>query len=224
MVDCCEPEGYDSVFDHRFVRRVSRRYGRRGLSPSARAIVAFLVDRGIDGATVLEIGGGIGEIQVELLRLGAARTTNLEISTGYEDEAALLLERFGLRDRVVRRFVDIARQPDVVEAADVVVLHRVVCCYPDYERLLGAAATKAGRLLVFSHPPDNLLTRAALWVDNTVRRVKGTGGTYRSYAHPPAAMRAVIERAGLRATYRWRGLGWAVVGLEREPARMVSDR
>ena len=36
-------------------------------------MVEFLESRGIDGATVLEIGGGIGEIQLELLKRGAQR-------------------------------------------------------------------------------------------------------------------------------------------------------
>ena len=49
----------------------------------------------------------------------------------YETEAAQLLERTGLAARVERRFLDIAQVPDEVERADVVVLHRVVCCYPD---------------------------------------------------------------------------------------------
>ena len=91
---------------------------------------------------------------------GQPAATNLEISTNYEAEAAQLLERTGMAARVERRFLDIAQVPDEVERADVVVLHRVVCCYPDYERLLGAAASKTGRLLVFSHPPGNLVTRA----------------------------------------------------------------
>jgi 16S rRNA A1518/A1519 N6-dimethyltransferase RsmA/KsgA/DIM1 with predicted DNA glycosylase/AP lyase activity len=42
---------------------------------TARRIVEALTDRGVDGATVLEIGDGIGEIQIELLnlaRLGAS--------------------------------------------------------------------------------------------------------------------------------------------------------
>jgi magnesium-protoporphyrin O-methyltransferase len=38
--------------------------------------VGFLADRGIDGATVLKIGGGVGQVQVELLRRGAARAVN----------------------------------------------------------------------------------------------------------------------------------------------------
>jgi len=211
--ECCEPDGYDEAFSDRFARRIARRYRRRGLTKSERAIVAFLTERGIDDASVLEIGGGLGELHVELLRRGAAKATNLEISTNYEKQAAELLERTGMASRVERRFLDIALVPDEVERADVVVLHRVVCCYPDYERLLGVAATKAGRLLVFSHPPDNIVTRAAFWVDNTVRRLKGD--TFRAFVHPPAAMLKVPIRSGLRDSYRWRGLGWRVVGFER---------
>jgi len=71
------------VFSARFARRVARRYRKRGLSRSSTAIVTVLADRGIAGASVLEIGGGVGEIQVELLPGGAARATNLEISTNY---------------------------------------------------------------------------------------------------------------------------------------------
>jgi len=213
MGDCCEPEGYSATFSDRFARRLARRYRRRGLTRSSRAIVSFLTDRGITDATILEIGGGVGDIQVELLRNGAARATNLEISTSYEPEAIALLERSGLRDRVDRRLLDIAQAPDAVAAADVVVLHRVVCCYPDYERLLTAAGGKAGRLLVFSHPPQNLVTRTVIWWENTVRRLKGD--SFRAFVHPPAAMLQVLSDSGLRATYRWRGLGWYVVGLER---------
>ena len=213
MGDCCEPGAYDETFSKHFARRMARRYRRRGPSQSARAIASFLTDRGIEGARVLEIGGGVGELHVELLRRGAAKATNLEISNSYETEAAELLERTGMAARVERRFLDIAQAPAEVERADVVVLHRVVCCYPDYERLLTAAASKAGRLLVFSYPPDNLVTSAVFWMDNSIRRIKGD--TFRAFVHPPAAMLDAVLASGLRDTYRWRGLGWCVVGLER---------
>ncbi len=89
---------------------------------------------------MLEVGGGVGEIQIELLKRGAARTVNLELSSAYDAEAERLLREAGLEERAERRLHDIAVEPDGVEPADVVVLRRVVCCYPDYERLLGAAA------------------------------------------------------------------------------------
>jgi magnesium-protoporphyrin O-methyltransferase len=152
MASCCDPRGCDRFFGERVARRVAKRYRKRGLDKTAQRIVAYLEARGIEGATVLEVGGGVGEIQIELLRRGARRGVNLELSAAYEGEAQRLLAEAGLAGRVERRLVDIAVAPGEVEPADAVVPHRVVCCYPDYERLLGAAADRAGRLLVFTTP------------------------------------------------------------------------
>jgi magnesium-protoporphyrin O-methyltransferase len=47
------------------------------------------------------------------------------------------------------------------------VLHRVMCCYPDYARLLGAAADHARHALVFSYPARNLLSPAPSTASST---------------------------------------------------------
>lgn len=213
MGDCCEPRGYDDTFGDRFARRLARRYRRRGLTATQERLVGFVSGNGVQDATVLEIGGGVGEIQVELLRRGARHVTNTEISHNYETQAGELLEQSGLRGRVTRRFVDIAVAPGEVDEADVVVLHRVVCCYPDYERLLSAAGSHARRQLVFSHPPSGLITRTIFSWENLLRRLRGND--FRGFVHSPEAMIAVLEAQGLRATYRHRGWSWHVVGLER---------
>lgn len=179
----------------------------------AKRIVQFIRENGIRDATVLEIGGGVGEIQIELLNEGASRTTNLEISTNYEREAIRLLECAGAADRVTRRILDIARSGAEVEPADVVVLHRVVCCYPDYQALLSAAGSHARRLLVYSHPADNPATRAMIWSENAIRRVRRNA--FRAYVHPPEAMVAAAEAQSLNATYRYHSWDWDVVGLKR---------
>ena len=213
MPSCCPPNRYDSIFTGRFARRAARRYERRGLSGTERRMVEFLEREGIAGASVLEIGGGVGELQVELLRRGAATATNLEIATTYEEEARRLLDAHGLADRVDRRHVDIAQAPDSVEPADIVLLHRVVCCYDDYARLLAAAGSHARRLLVFTHPPRNLGSRTFMWLNNLVMRLSGQ--EYRGFAHPPRAMLRVLEEQGLDTSYRHRGLVWQVAGLTR---------
>lgn len=213
MSGCCDHDGYQATFGDKFARRIVRRYSRRGLNRTQQRLVGFLTERGIENASVLEIGGGLGEMQVELLRRGAGQVTNLEISTGYEASAAELLAASGMTDRVARRFIDIATAPDQVDNAEVVILHRVVCCYPDYERLLTAAGSHATRLLVFSHPPRNIVTRALIGLDNSLRRLRGN--EFRAFVHPPAAMVRVLEAQGLTFRYRHRGLSWQVVGLER---------
>ena len=136
MSGCCDSRAYNDMFGPRFARHLASRYRKRGLDKTAARMVAYLVERGLDGASVLEIGGGVGDIQLELLGQGASRTTNLELVHAYDTEATDLAEAAGMRGRVARRQVDIAATPDEVEAHDIVVLHRVVCCYPDYERLL----------------------------------------------------------------------------------------
>jgi len=217
MAGCCDNEHYQSVFTGRFARRVAKRYGKHGLNPTAQRIVDFATGHGVEGATVLEIGGGVGEIQLELLRRGAEHVTNLEISHNYEEEAGRLLARSGLTDRVTRRLLDIAQSPGQVEPADVVVLHRVVCCYPDYQALLSAAARHARRLLVYSHPADRVLNRAAIGTENLLRRLQGNA--FRAFVHPPEAMVAAAQSEGLTASYRHRDRSgawtWEVVGLLR---------
>jgi magnesium-protoporphyrin O-methyltransferase len=213
MAGCCDPEGYESVFSGRFARRQSKRYDKHGLNPTATRIVEFVAARGIEGASVLEIGGGVGEVHVELLRRGASRVTNLELSGNYEEEAGRLLERSGMAGRVTRRFLDIAQEPEQIEPADVVVLHRVVCCYPDYQRLLGAAAGHARRVLAYSHPAANLVTRTMFGAENLYRRV--TRNDFRAFVHPPEEMIRAAESDGLAVAYRHRTWEWDVVGLVR---------
>lgn len=213
MGGCCEPRGYDEMFGSGYARRLAARYRKRGLDRTARRMVDYLEQRGVDGATVLEIGGGVGEIQLELLRRGAASATNLELASAYDEDAERLAQQAGMSGRVRRRIMDIAAAPDEVEPADIVVLNRVVCCYPDYERLLGAAADHARRLLVFSHPPRNWMSRAVLGSQNAFFRI--TGKEFRTYAHPPESMLAVLNGRGLTTEYIHPGPFWRVAGLER---------
>jgi SAM-dependent methyltransferase len=215
MAGCCPSRDYHRFFNQRFARRLANRYRKRGLDQTAQTMVEFLRRLGVEGASFLEIGGGIGEIEVELLQAGAARAQNLELSPAYEEAARALAVQAGVQGRIDWRLHDLAQDPGVVAPADLVVLHRVVCCYPDYERLLGAAADHARRALVFSYPPRNPLSRAFYRGFNLVMRL--TGSSFRGFAHPPGAMLAVLEDRGLRPTYQRRSRIWQVAGLERVP-------
>ena len=172
-------------------------------------MVGVARDQGIAGATALEAGGGVGAIQIELLKGGAARSTIVELSGGYDNEAARLAREAGLERRIQRRIGDFSSTE--VEPADIVVLHRVVCCYPDYAELLAAAAARARRLLVFTHPPGGVFGRLFVAVANAWLRL--TGNTLRVFAHPPAALADTVRRHGLelaatRPRGFWRGLAF----------------
>jgi hypothetical protein len=131
---CCSAKGCDEFFGERVARRDAARYRRRGIDGNVRRVVDFVCGHGIEGSTVLEVGGGVGAIQLELLQAGAARAENVELSPAYEPYAAELLLDAGLEGRVERRLLDFAVQAEEVQPADVVVLHKVVCCYPTTSR------------------------------------------------------------------------------------------
>jgi magnesium-protoporphyrin O-methyltransferase len=220
MAGCCDPRGCDRFFGERFARRVARRYRKRGLGEIERHMVDYLETAGLEDASVLEVGGGVGELHIELLERGAARAVNLELSPAYDREAVRLLVEHGLEARVERRLHDIAEDPAAVEPADVVVLNRVVCCYPDYERLLGAAAAHARRALVFSFPRRNAISRAVVSVQNAgfwlLRR------EFRVFTHPPEAMLAVLQEQGLAQRFAHDGRVWRVAGVMRVSAQLRS--
>jgi methyltransferase family protein len=213
MAGCCTPSSYRKVFGAKTARRDVRKYRRRGLDRAARRIADFLVGRGVAGDSVLEVGGGVGAIQLELLKAGAARTTNVELSPEYEPLAAELLAG---DTRVERRVGDFVRAAAELDPADDVVLHRVVCCYPDPEALVGAAADRARRRLVLSFPPDTPVFRAGSAVVNAF--LKLTRSEFRTFVHPATAILAPARARGLEPALDTRTRMWRIVGFERAPA------
>ncbi len=212
-MSCCSAKGCDEFFDDRVARRDARRYRRKGLDRNAQRIVQLVQHRGVEGKTVLEVGGGIGAIQLELLRAGAARTVNVELSPAYDPYASELLRVDGFDARVDRRLLDFAERAEELEPADVVVLHRVVCCYPDYQTLVGAAADHARGQLLLTFPRDVWWIRLGLDTINRLQRLRRNA--FRVYLHAPAAILDVATSHGLEVAAREPRRLWELVSFER---------
>jgi magnesium-protoporphyrin O-methyltransferase len=213
MGDCCSPRGYRQIFSERSARSDARGYRRRGLDEVSGTIVRLVRERGVSGRTLLEVGGGVGAIEIELLKVGLSRAVSIELTPTYEEEAGALLREHGFDDRVHRQVLDFALAGGGVEPADFVVLNRVLCCYPDMPLLAGAAANHARRALVLSFPNDRWWTRLAFTLVNVALRVARR--QFRVFLHPPGSILATAERYGLRPTYSESGRIWHVVALER---------
>lgn len=205
MTSCCKPAEYRRFFNRKFARRDLDRYRRRGLAATERDLVTLCGN--VEGATILEVGGGIGALQLELLDAGAAAATNVELSGGYEEAAA---ELFAGRERVERVVADFV-EADVARH-DIVVLHRVVCCYPDVDALVGAAARSARRELVLTYPQERRWIGWGLRAVNLWLRLRGCG--FRTYQHPFDSI--ATAAAGMRLDRRLaRGLFWESAAFER---------
>ncbi len=213
MSDCCTPKGYRQIFSEKNAAGELRRYRRKGLDETSKRIFDFIRERGVEGKTLLEVGGGIGAIEIELLKAGMARAVNVELTPTYEAAAGELVVERGLSDRVDRRVTDFAEAGREIETADVVVMNRVVCCYADMPKLAGAAADRARGMLVMSFPNRRWWTRLGLTMANLGFRVIRM--QFRVFLHPPALILATVEQRGFKTRLNQPGLLWQVVALER---------
>ncbi len=213
MSSCCSPKGYQWIFSEKTAHGDARSYRRKGLDPTSRRIFDYLKQRGVEGRTVLEVGGGVGAIQIELLKAGAARAISVELTPTYEQVALELVREAGLEDRVERKVMDFARSASQFEVADIVIMNRVICCYPDMPVLAGAAADHAGEVLVMSFPRRTWWTRALVSAGNLALRI--TRRQFQVFVHPPAQILAEAERHGLHKTLDDRGSFWQVAAAQR---------
>lgn len=213
MSGCCARHGQDEFFKDRFARRTAKRYRRRGLDKTSTLMVERAAAGGLDGATVLEIGGGVGQLLLALLKAGAARGEVVELVPAYEEHARALAEEAGVGDRASFRTADLVADPAAGEAADVVVLNRVVCCTPDGVELTGIAATLARRRLVLSFPRPSAAATAVVGVQNLGFRLLRR--RFRVFIHSPTALAAAAEAHGMRLAFEHPGRIWQVAAFER---------
>ena len=216
MTGCSCCQGVDEVFGEHKARHDLERYRRRGPSKPTRRLLEALRREGIEHASVLDIGGGVGAIQHELLEGGAGRATSVEASAAYlratKDEAA----RRGYGDRITYEAGDFVAIADRGEPADVVTLDRVICCYPDMEALVGRSAERARRVYGLVYPRDRWWIGFGIGFTNLLMRL--TRRAYRAYVHPTSAVDAVARAHGLVPKVAQRaGPVWQVAVYVREP-------
>jgi len=194
------------MFTAATARKNLKRYRRKGLGKFERRMVADIPAREVDGARVLEIGGGIGAIQAELLAKGARTAEIVELVPAYEPYARKLAEEKGFSNRSAFRVADVLEDANAVAPATIVILNRVVCCSPDGIRLTATAARLSERILLLSFPRDRILTRTFTRAINSVMRILGR--SFRTYVHPRSALFAAAQEAGVTLARTGHNLVW----------------
>jgi SAM-dependent methyltransferase len=212
---CCDQD-FERLFDAREAEHDLADWRRNGLpGPTAELIEALRVD-GIDGAAVLDIGAGVGMVHLELLAAGAARALDVDASAAYLAAAKGEAERRGLADRVEYRHGDVVELAATLPAADVVALDRVICCYPDLDRLLAAALATRPRLIGLVHPVDAAWIRASTVLFNAVSGLLRRHHSF--YVHRRAQMDRIMREAGFVERHRGGARFWKVTVYARSPA------
>jgi magnesium-protoporphyrin O-methyltransferase len=213
VTSCCRAGSCERFFKPSAARRSLENYRRKGLDDLEEQMVASVSKGPLDGLRVLEIGGGIGRIQAELLEAGAGEGEIVELVSAYEPYARALAREKSIEARTSFRVADILESPGDVEPADVVVLSRVVCCSPDGVALAAAAGRLARGALLLSFPRD------LFWIRAGVRMLNASlwlmRNPFRVYVHRPSALLAAAEAEGVHAREGDRSAFWQWVTMRR---------
>jgi hypothetical protein len=200
----------DSAEQHFNADKVAKElalYRRKGPGPTTHRLRDGLVSAGLREGTLLDIGGGLGILSLELLDVGFSRAVVVDASSAYLAAAFEEAMHRGRSTSMEFLHGDFLLVTGTLAPASVVTLDRVVCCYPSYEPLLERAVRLANTGLGISYPRDRWFVRLGIWLENTMRRRKGN--PFRAFVHPPSEMMRIIERAGFRLASRRRTPAWS---------------
>jgi SAM-dependent methyltransferase len=212
-MDACGCEGFDSTFDRGSAEADRDSYRRDGPNTTTRMLLGLIRRYGVAGSTILDIGGGIGVIDLELLREGAGHAVLVDASEAFLKVAREEARRANVLDRIELVAGDFVREAAEIDSADIVTLHRVVCCYRDAEALVSLSSARAGTLYGLVLPRDRWFVRLGLWLLNLKHRVLRQA--FRVYAHPNAWIDRIVAANGLKPRYEATTAVWRVVVYDR---------
>lgn len=186
------------------------------LIPMTERLLEVLDHEGLAGRTVLEVGCGRGGLLVEMLRRGASEAVGLDLSPEALAATDELVSSAGLDDRCTTRVGDAADADLGVH--DVVVLDRVICCYPDMTRLLANTVPAAADTYAFVVPVSagirGTLARVGLGFEDAIRRLRRD--PFRAYVHDVDQMHRTLSDAGFRLRARSRRWMWELRAYRRD--------
>ena len=186
------------------------KYKSKGLTASTEALLDFLTESGLAGKTVLDIGCGTGFFALETLKRGAASCLGIDLSSAAIHEANEFARESGLQDRA--RFEVANAASTQHPASDVVVMDKVLCCYPDSNSLLKTASESSNQLLGFVVPRDEGLMkpvmRCGTGLINLFERLRRTG--FRLYLHSLPSIDKFLERNGFHQANKSSSRFWLI--------------
>jgi SAM-dependent methyltransferase len=208
----------DSRIARHFNAKVAER-SAKGQDPSLVAVSqrlrGALLSLDPTGVSVLEPGCGRGGLLLGLVQAGAAQATGVDLSSAGIEAARSRFEKAQLADRADLSVGDAARV--ALEPHDWVILDRVMCCYPDVDRLLANTIPAAKRIYAFTVPTSRgwrgVAARLEEWFENAWNTLRGQPCP--GYVHDLDLIEGRLANFGFRLRHRDRQGLWHIAVYER---------
>ncbi|KAA3647075.1 MAG: methyltransferase domain-containing protein [Chloroflexi bacterium] len=213
-MSCCKQcQGIEQTFDDNLALDELKDYQEKGPDETTVWLLERLKEENLESNTLLDIGGGIGTIQLELLQAGVKHATSVDASTAYIKTAREEAERQGLEERITHQYGDFVDIAPELEQADIVTLERVICCYHDMPALVSKSAQLAKRYYGAIYPRDTWWLRIA-------QRIGGfflwaSRNPFRFFVHPTKEVEGILQSQGFKRIFHRQGFIWQVALFEK---------
>lgn len=200
---CCS--GTDRFFSF-FAKSYARRLEKKGFEKSQNQLFSALKSIGYDNQSVLEIGCGTGFFHQKMIQSGASRATGIDISKKMIDYAESLASKKGLEEKTEYSIGDFVESHNQYHEHDVLVLDKVICCYPDSETLIRLSTRKCRKSYALSYPRDSWIPRYSFGVIGFILTL--VRSEFKPRVYPVSWVVEQIEKAGFRRSTHWQDYFW----------------
>jgi magnesium-protoporphyrin O-methyltransferase len=205
---CCQCEGIEREFDAKEAEQEIEAYRKDGPAETTQILIDALSEQGVEGLSLLDIGGGVGAIQHAMLNAGSSAATAVEASNAFATAAQEEAKERGWSEHVDVKHGDFIDLAETVAAHDIVTLDRVICCYHDMQSLVQLSTDRAIKMYGLVYPRDvwwnRILSRIgnlALWISRN---------PFRTFIHSDAGVQRIVAQAGLEKVFHKKLLSWQV--------------
>lgn len=209
----CQCDGIEQIFDEKSARKKLKKYIKKGPDKVTQLLIDALIKEGVNDLSLLDIGGGVGQVQFELLKNGVSEVTSVDASSGYikvsKEEAA----RQGVENQITFHYGDIVEHAAELQPADIVSLVRVICCYDDMPALVESSASLANKFFAVVYPIEAWWTKLIFKTLNFF--ISLSSSPYRSFIHPTKAVEDILQRLGFQRIFHQTKMEWQIVVFSR---------
>ena len=193
---CC---GANQQFNLKGAKKDLKRYLKKGPRKPTKLLTEALKAMDLKDLTLLDIGGGIGPIPLELIPHGLNKVTNVDASEGYINVAKSEVKKRNYSNEIDYHLGDFTDIQEQIELHDIVTLDKVICCYPFMDDLLRTSLSKAKKYYALVYPQANWLSRLSVKILNLTLKLKGN--PFRTFIHSPFLVESSIANAGFKKIY-----------------------
>ena len=206
-MNCCQCQGIERVFDTSTAIKDLKRYQKKGATKTTQKLLDTIKGLGKTGLTLVDVGGGVGIIQHELLQAGVAQTAvHIDAAKPYLQISQEEAERRGHGDRVTYQYGNFVELAADLEPSDLVTLDRVICCYHDMPGMVSAAAGQAQQYIAFVFPRDTWWIKVGANLPNIMLGL--FSNPFRIFIHSTAAVDQLLQQHGFERQAHTRFLFW----------------